>query len=68
MKKTDWLILILSILIGLEICDLVTSIKCHPRIERLEKQVELKDKQIDGLYEQNQRQTKLIAELTGNGG
>lgn len=38
------------------------------QITHLKSELKVKYKQIDGLHEQNARQTKRIAELTGNGG
>lgn len=42
--------------------------KCQPRMDKLVQQIKSKDQQIKGLSEQVSRQTKRIAELTGNGG
>ncbi|WP_434170004.1 hypothetical protein VYP57_00270 [Streptococcus agalactiae] len=63
-----WLTIFVAILIGLQIgCD-CSELHYKPQINGLRTQLARTQKQLERSVEQNQRQTKRIAELTGNGG
>lgn len=63
-----WLTIFVAILIGLWIgCECLTSYY-KPQIADLQSQLRRTQYQLKRASEQNQRQTKRIADLTGNGG
>ncbi|AGM98669.1 hypothetical protein Javan271_0026 [Streptococcus phage Javan271] len=73
--KNDFLSWLNSVLLGLVICIALAcstvnkeNNQLKQRNNHLKTELKSKDQQIKGLSEQVSRQTKRIAELTGNGG
>ncbi|RLU42097.1 hypothetical protein DIY18_09945 [Streptococcus iniae] len=73
--KNDFLSWLNSVLLGLLVCIMLAcstvnkeNNQLKQRNNHLKTELKSKDQQIKGLSEQVSRQTKRIAELTGNGG
>lgn len=67
-KLNKWM-LVLTFIASISIGSVV-AVNDHykPQITQLKSELKVKNKQIDGLHKQVSRQTKRIADLTGNGG
>ncbi|MGT2959329.1 hypothetical protein A9Q68_10115 [Streptococcus bovimastitidis] len=66
--KTEVLNIIAIVFASLSLGMSIAESKKQNEITELKSELKVKNKQIDGLHKQVSRQTKRIAELTGNGG